>query len=365
MNVSEFNQKTYDGRWDDLNKKLGLVESEAGLPGALGCLRAQQRRQGFIRDDLESVGHYRFTHPHHAERFFLAQYNPARQNRFKGIRRAIPPAGHHSINGGCTLCRQNIQWQQNGIEFGYDLQVGDTPYTAWMNAYPLMPVHVVVASREHIPQFWGKREDASDRFDIEHIFSDLVALTERLPGYIGFYNGEGAGASIPGHFHYQFFKRRDNHHFPLELRPRVNGNGHALINDYPVMATYWRGRKGAVVAAGARWFEHWLAAHQRTIADPSVNLFATCERDGEIEMYVVPRDQARSKSPEMDGLIGGLEILGELVFATADEKRRLDTGEIDYHAVERILGAARVERSNASEEVHRLERSQMADPNAV
>jgi hypothetical protein len=30
-------------------------------------------------------------------------------------------------------------------------------------------------------------------------------------------------------------------------------------------------------------------------------------------------------------------MLGELVFCSADEKRRIETGEIDYFALERIL----------------------------
>ena len=49
-----------------------------------------------------------------------------------------------------------------------------------------------------------------------------------------------------------------------------------------------------------------------------------------------------SHSQEMGGAIGGLEVLGELVFSNDDEKHRLDLNEIDYHTVERILSAVSV-----------------------
>jgi hypothetical protein len=41
----------------------------------------------------------------------------------------------------------------------------------------------------------------------------------------------------------------------------------------------------------------------------------------------------------MVGLIGGLEVLGELVFATEAERLSLDTGQFDYLAAARSLGA--------------------------
>jgi hypothetical protein len=41
----------------------------------------------------------------------------------------------------------------------------------------------------------------------------------------------------------------------------------------------------------------------------------------------------------MTGMIGGLEILGEIVFSTELEKQLLDTGQVDYFFVERILSA--------------------------
>jgi hypothetical protein len=43
----------------------------------------------------------------------------------------------------------------------------------------------------------------------------------------------------------------------------------------------------------------------------------------------------------MSGIIGGVEVLGEMVFSGEEDGKRLERGEIDYHTVERILSAAR------------------------
>ena len=61
----------------------------------------------------------------------------------------------------------------------------------------------------------------------------------------------------------------------------------------------------------------------------------------ELELFFVPRHRLRSQSPEMSGTIGGLEVLGEVVFSSDEEGRRLEVGEVDYHTVERILAAVR------------------------
>ena len=39
----------------------------------------------------------------------------------------------------------------------------------------------------------------------------------------------------------------------------------------------------------------------------------------------------------MAGMVGSLEILGELVLTTENEKRDLDWGKVDYRSIARIL----------------------------
>ena len=40
-------------------------------------------------------------------------------------------------------------------------------------------------------------------------------------------------------------------------------------------------------------------------------------------------------------MIGGIEVLGEVIFSSDEEGQRLEVGKIDYHTLERILEAVR------------------------
>ena len=348
--MSDFNRRKYEQFWNDLNRELKAIETTDGLARALEALHVQQQNQGFIGDDLASVKRYRFCHPTHSERFLSVQYNPVRLQRFKGLGRTTSPPGLTPMHGGCFLCRENIRWQQYGIEMGYELHVGTTPYIVWMNAYPLMPIHAVIATKNHVSQAWSLDKDDAERFSITKILSDLTDLSAKLPGYIGFYNGDGAGTSIPGHFHYQFFKRlAPDSRFPLELAPKTKGaDSYATVEEFPVTAVHWKGTAEAVVYKATAWAQDWIARNRERRDHLSANIFACADETMEqTELYLVPRDQTRSYSQEMSGLIGGLEILGELVFSTEDEKRRLERGEVDYHTAQRILASVRVELNHS------------------
>lgn len=345
MPTPELNRQQYARIWTDLNHKLKLIErNDGGLPAALEALKSQQLERGFIKDDLHLLRRYRFAHPQDPERFFLVQYNPVRALRFAGSGIRMPPSGSSSRHDGCFLCPDNIEWQQAGLEMGYEIEVDEMRYVAWMNAYPLMPVHCVFASREHIPQAWCVNGAAPECLTIEKILHDLVMLSARLPGHVGFYNGTGAGASIPGHFHFQFFKRPDVWpRFPLEIAARGSGiDSHGTITNYPLKVHYWRGETENIVQAAYPWIRDWLAANSHQIASVSANIIATLdETENQSELYFVPRHHSRRQSPEMSGIIGGIEVLGEMVFSSEEDGQRLQRGEVDYYTVERILSAAR------------------------
>ena len=165
-----------------------------------------------------------------------------------------------------------------------------------------------------------------------------------MPRYLGFYNGEGAGASIPGHLHFQFFKRpASDAPFPLEVAARRSGiETHGTIDNYPVTVVYWRGDLEEVLESASRWIRDWTVQNGHQASSISANIVATFDDiQKELELFFVPRHQLRSQSPEMSGTIGGLEVMGEVVFSSDEEGRRLEFGKIDYHTVERILAAVR------------------------
>ena len=345
MGPAGMNRKRYAEQWADLNGRLQHIEqNDGGLGAALEALKVQQLEQGFIKDDLHSMRRYRFAHPDDPARFFLVQFNPVRALRFSGSGKKTPPEGTVAAYGGCFLCPDNILWQQAGLEMGYEIGVDDMPYIAWMNAYPIMPMHCVIASRDHIPQAWCPDGANGGCLGIEKILSDLVGLSRRLPGYVGFYNGKGAGASIPGHFHFQFFKRHEpGVPFPLEVAARNSGiAAHGTIHDYPVVVEYWRGAPEAIVDAVCPWIRNWMERNLHQHESISANILSTFDdASNHSALYFVPRHQQRMQSPEMSGTIGGVEVLGELVFSSEDEGQRLESGKIDYHTVERILSAVR------------------------
>ena len=340
-------RRRYPLQWDALNSKLRELEQRDGhLLGVLEHLYNHQLATGFIRDDLHRLQCFRFPHPDDADRFLSVQYNPARVNRLKLRPEALPPARGDAVNSDCFLCATNIQWQYHGLEFGYAIEEGGVPYHIWMNPFPLLPVHLVVAAQAHIPQSWESGADGSGRLSVHRIVANLAALAGRMPGYVGFYNGDGAGASLPAHFHYQFFRRRtDAPHFPLEQAPvRELNEGCAVILDYPVEGMRWQADDNvATINRAARWIEDWLLARTGLRPSLSANFLAMCDAGtGRLQIYFVPRDREMCHSPHMAGMIGGLEVLGELVLTTGQEKHDLDRGMMDYCTIERVLRDIRV-----------------------
>jgi hypothetical protein len=352
-----FNAKKYEDDWTSLNSALREIESSEGLPAVLRALHHQKLDIGFIQDDLSAVTRWRLRHPDSPDMAFIVQFNPRRAQRTGGAGRAAPPAGARSINGGCFLCRDNIRWQQRGIELGYDLRTDSTSYVAWMNPFPLMPTHITLATTEHEPQSWIGNTTPDSRQRIEKILRDFLEITGRLPGFIGFYNGEGAGATIPDHFHFQFFERPVGREpFPLE---HAAAPAHRLApvvlrrDRYPITTLYFRGDREAIVERAATWVGAWTDVYHN---DPtlSANVIAIKDPDSRdsFHLFFVPRNRHYSHGPGMIGTVGGLEVLGELVFSSDVEKQSLDMGRFDYHSARLTLGA--VEAPGVEEFLSRL-----------
>ena len=57
----------------------------------------------------------------------------------------------------------------------------------------------------------------------------------------------------------------------------------------------------------------------------------------EITLYFVPRDKNKQFWNGNRGIVGGLEVLGELVMASEDELALVESGMLDYHFIEKAL----------------------------
>lgn len=334
---------TYDAAWAKLNTALRDAEAADGLCAAIATLEENQFQTGFIKDHLTGVERYVYHHPDNSSLFFSVQFNAKRMARFQGGPVSVPPDGAEIVHGGCFLCRDNVRWQQRGAEMGYELAIHGMNYNVWMNPFPLMPGHVVVASAEHETQEWVYGQGGG--VDPSRLIRDLVSLASRAPEYVGFYNGVNAGASIAGHLHYQFFKRpRDLPVFPLEVRLRdypSRVQTPVLVTEYPLPVVKWSGPSDTIVDAAAAWIDHWAERNAQRIHALSANIIVLAAGDGTATAYFVPRDRARPCGQGMSGLTGGLEILGEIVFSTPEERRLIDSGAVDYFYLENVLHSVR------------------------
>lgn len=84
----------------------------------------------------------------------------------------------------CFLCPAHQPAEQEALLWqGYKIQV---------NPFPIFSrLHFTISSRRHEPQLLAPH------------FADMITLARLLPGFVVFYNGAGAGASAPDHFHFQ------------------------------------------------------------------------------------------------------------------------------------------------------------------
>jgi hypothetical protein len=334
---------TYNAAWEKLNTTLRNAEAAKGLSAAIASLEENQRQTGFIKDHLTSVERFVYYHPDNSSLFFSAQFNAKRMARFHGGPVTVPPDGAEVAHGGCFLCRENVRWQQQGAEMGYELDVHGIAYNAWMNPFPLMPCHVVVASAEHETQEWAYAQGGG--VGPSRLIQDLVSLASRAPDHVGFYNGVNAGASIGGHLHYQFFKRpHDLPTFPLEALMRQYPSRvetPVIVMEYPLPVVKWSGNADEIVDAAPAWIDLWAARNSQRVHGLSANIIVSTAPDGAVTLYFVPRDRARPCGQGMSGLTGGLEVLGEIVFSTPEERHLIDSGAIDYFNLENVLHSVR------------------------
>jgi len=335
----------YDLTWSELNARLRETEAGAGgLTAVLAELEVHQRETGFIKDDLSGVERHVFRHPDAPRRFFRVQYNPKRAQRFNGAGTVTPPAGVDQVNDGCFLCRENIRWQQQHAQVGFEIRTTGDRYHALMNPFPLLPNHVVIAADEHVTQEWDM--GGASGVDLTSLLFDLCDMARRMPGHVGFYNGVDAGASIPAHLHFQFFRRLDEDPlFPLEswaFEAHSSDDTPALARDYPLAVARWQGDVGEVVDRATARVRQWVDGNRDRIDRLSSNFIAAADgQEGAVSLYFASRDRAKPRWNGVTEFVGGVEILGELVLSSDDQRKLLDTGAIDYFYIENALAGVR------------------------
>ena len=351
VNTELLLQASWVNRQAALQQRLEKEHGSLGLGEALASLHRQQLETGFIKDELRDVQYFRFPGSSYTADHFRVQFNPARARRFKGVGPAKPPPGSEPINQGCFLCAENIRWQSRGLELGYRLPKPLDRFKAWMNPFPLAPCHVILASMIHEPQHWQ-----GDAEQLQQLTSDLIDVVAQIPGWVGFYNGLGAGASVPGHLHYQLMPQSvEQGAFPLEQSLSAFNDQRALDQNqaadqnkwnesiYPLRFLHWRGTPEGLKSEVGHYFSNWK---NQTAENTSANIIVlNSVVDETLDLIFVPRDSTRPRAVGLDGVIGSLETLGEIICSSAEELERIKRGEFDYQAIADMLSQVSISSS--------------------
>jgi diadenosine tetraphosphate (Ap4A) HIT family hydrolase len=276
-------------------------------------------------------------------RYFLALYNPLRADRGKGSGRKVPPVGFHlrdQVDTKCYLCASNMRWQSRGVQLYYEFLINERAYIAACNPFPILPYHFTIAYASHESQDWA----VSSKFQVESkvrlIVEDLYRLAVELaPTFVVMMNGQGAGATLD-HLHFHAFEPFSSQPaFPLCVVARyaqsdsplpevVRFGGDPL---YPLVAFRLVGARAVenTIQLVLQWIK--LAGEKAT-----ANIVMLTE-EGQVVAYFIPRHKDYPASRGLAGLIGGLEVLGQLVLSTADEQKSADEGGINYNYLNSIL----------------------------
>ncbi|MBP6889057.1 MAG: DUF4922 domain-containing protein [Candidatus Moranbacteria bacterium] len=344
------------GRWTDSiylrnRAELQAILNKHPLSDALRLLHAQQMDSGFIIDDLTAVRYFQCHGGDDA--FFIGQYNPNRRLRFKGNGRVTPPEGvatKTTRSTKCFICHENVGWQSRGVQFYFLFDVNGNSYAALCNPFPFMPTHMTIASTEHAPQSWhGKPEEELGK--MTRIVTDLYDLAVKLPEWICFYNGVGAGASIEEHLHFQAFMSPAGHGlFPIQhaarrIEQKANESIGTPADDispsvlvvdtqhYPLTTFRITGNRENTIRATIGRMREW----SNTVGNAaSANLIAIHEKS-QVTFYLVPRNYRYSRSAGLQGIVGGMEVMGEFILSTPEEDAAINSGEITFQRMWSIL----------------------------
>jgi len=228
----------------------------------------------------------------------------------------------------CFLCAHNLPPQQKGILF-------NTNYIILANPFPIFPVHLTIAHKQHIPQ----------RVDVH--FKDMLNLSRQLNNFTIFYNGPQCGASAPDHFHFQAVKKG---FLPIEtelntLRKQkvvksFQDNGLEIF----AVENYLR-RFVAIISKDKKkiqkiFYQIYQVLKENENEEPMMNVLTFYE-DGNWHLIIFPRAQQRPshffKSGNNQIIVGpaAVEMAGVLILPRLEDFNKINEKILTelYHEV--------------------------------
>ena len=236
----------------------------------------------------------------------------------------------------CFLCSENLPKEERGVAFGQD-------FIALYNPFPVLPRHLVISARRHIPQ------------TIEGNFGTLLDLALELgDDFFVIYNGAACGASAPDHLHFQASERKLA---PIILEierweKRVLYNDSRLeifaLKDYRLNALIARGSDQIALV---EWFDSaltLLAAVTGAESEPMINLVATRE-DNRWTVIIYPRSKHRPDRYFAEGddqltvSPAAIDLSGVLVVPRPDHFAKINAQDVEDIYAEVTLNGATFE----------------------
>ncbi|HKQ80243.1 MAG TPA: DUF4922 domain-containing protein [Blastocatellia bacterium] len=256
----------------------------------------------------------------------LAQFNPQRI-----VSTAAKVDAATIKQRPCFLCAENLPIEERGVAFGED-------FVALYNPFPVLPRHLVITSRRHIPQ------------TIERNFGTLLDLALDLGGeFFVIYNGASCGASAPDHLHFQACERE---RLPIirevgNWERRILSNDSRIeiftLNDYRLNALIARGNNREALIECFDRALRLLAEVTGAESEPMINLVVT--RDGDRwTLIVFPRDKHRPDRYFADGNAkltvspAAIDLSGVLVVPQPDHFAKITSRDIEEIYAEVTLG---------------------------
>ncbi|HEY8459955.1 MAG TPA: DUF4922 domain-containing protein [Blastocatellia bacterium] len=312
---------------EELRPYLLRGESEPDFRSLVEALAGQQSATWpMLRDAVTGLQRVEYKRLRVKGSEVLAQFNPQRI-----VSTAARVDAAAIKQRPCFLCSENLPPEERGIEFGAD-------FVALYNPFPVLPRHLVVASRRHIPQ------------TIDGDFGTLLDLALGLGGeFFVIYNGARCGASAPDHLHFQACERGS---LPIiseietwEKRSLSNEYGVETfaLKDYRLNALIARGDDRAALI---EWFDgalRSLAEVTRAESEPMINLVVT--RDvARWTVIIFPRSKHRPDRyfAEGDAKLtvspAAIDLAGVLVVPQSDHFAKIAARDVEEIYAEVTLG---------------------------
>lgn len=218
----------------------------------------------------------------------------------------------------CFLCAGHLPPEEKGLAFGSD-------FVILANPFPILPVHFVLAFREH--------RDQRARVALDGLVDAALAAGG---GLTVVYNGPTSGASAPDHLHLQAVGAgtlpEEQHALQAIERGELPGQP---VFEGPALRV-WSD------AASGRWVLGFVGARDAVVSavrsaievldphgEPPLNLVATAARPGEVVVLLFPRAAHRpacywAEDPERRVVSpGSIDMAGVVVTVRHEDYTRL------------------------------------------